>query len=264
MRNKNPFLHSIAGVGLLTLSSMFAGCGLQNPVPAPGTGGMEVRTYEVPEEYQDDLRGMLQSALQPVGDNPNPRGRVINGPGGTLLVTASARIQAGIEQVLTQDLDARPVSRPVSLTYWILVGRPRESSQPQPFSVVGGSIPQLEPVLGQIASADGSTEFSLLEQVQLTSMNQEAARVSGQFFSVGQTTVRSGEKVVVDVEIGGWGNAFGEPVGPAPGLRSRVVLEVGQFLVLGRTGFGGTLPDAFPDSRGENDLALYYVIAAAS
>ena len=265
MRDKKLFLHSIAGVGLLALCSTFSGCGLQNPDPTDEFGGMEVRTYEVPEAYQDDLRGMLQSALRPVGDNPNPMGRVINGPGSTLLVTAPARLQAGIEQVLSRDLDERPVSRPVSLTYWILVGRPRDSSQSaQPFSVVGGAIPQLEPVLAQIANAEGSRDFALLEQVQLTSVNQGPANATGQFFSVRQQTARSGEKVVVSVNIDGWGTAFRGTMGPPPGLESRVVLEVGQFLVLGRTGFGGTLPDAFPDSGGGNDLTLYYVMTAES
>ncbi len=264
MRDKKLFLHSIAGVGLLALCSTFSGCGLLNPDPTDEFGGMEVRTYEVPEEYQDDLRVMLQSALEPVGDNPNPMGRVINGPGSTLLVTAPARLQAGIEQVLSRDLDARPISRPVTLSYWFLVGRPRDSSQPpQPFSVVGRSIPQLEPVLTQIANAEGSTEFSLLEMVQLTSMNLASANTSGRFFFVDQQATRSGEQVVVYVDIQGWHGSFPETFMP-PEFETRVTLEAGQFLVLGRTGLVNPPADAFPDTRGGNDVTLYYVMTAES
>ena len=153
----------------------------------------------------------------------------------------------------------------MTLTYWLLVGRPRESPQSsQPFSVVGRSIPQLEPVLSQIATAEGSTEFSLLEQVQLTSMNQESARTFSRFFAVEQRTARSGEKVVVNVDISGWLGPFPENMAAPPSFRSRVTLEAGQFLVLGRTGLSEAPADAFPDTRDAKDLTLYYVMAAES
>ena len=259
MHDKGRFFQSIVGLGMLALCSMFAGCGLQNPDPTDGTEAIELMSYEVPPEYQDDLRGMLQSAL---GTGDDRLGRVINGPGGTLLVTAPARIQAGIEEILSREVDAPPASLPVTLTYWFLVGRPGDPSQTTPpFSVVGRTIPQLEPVLAQISNAEGATEFSLLEWVELTSVNQERAVTTSRFGRVEQRTARSGEQVVVDVQISLSGRELATGGFPL-GIQSRVMLEPGQFLVLGRTGVDVQSRDVFGDSRGTDDWTLYYVMAA--
>ena len=259
MRSDKRIFRSVVGVGLLILCLSFTGCEL--PDFGSADDPIELRSYEVPLEYQDDLRGMLQSAL---GSGDNRVGRVISGPGSTLLVTAPARIQEGIEQVLNADFDVPPASIPVTVTYWFLVGRPQDPSQTTPpFSVAGRNFPELEPVLAQIANTDGATEFAVLEQVQLTSMNQESAMTTSRFGRVSQQTARSGEKVVVNVDISL--DAAKLSNDPFPGrhtFRSRVMLAPGQFLVLGRTGFDGRLPDAFLDPRGENELTLYYVMAA--
>ena len=245
------------GVGLLALCSIFASCGRQTAAPADGTVAIELRSYEVPPEQQDDLREMLQSALS----TDDGRFLVTNGPGGTLLVTAPARIQEGIEQVLNRDFDVPPSSSQATLTYWFVVGRQGDPSQtPPPFSVVGRPIPQLEAVLAQIANTAGTTEFSLLERVQLTSMNQKQAQAYSKYGIVRQQTARSGEQVVVDVDISL--DTLTQSAGRSPyGVNSRVMLAPGQFLVLGQTGLGGTLPDAFPTARGGSDLTLYYVMS---
>ena len=96
MSDSNRFSHVMASVGILVVYSVFAGCG---PPPTDGTEALELMSYEVPPEYQDDLRGMLQSAL---GTGDDRVGRVIDGPGGTLLVTLSR---------------LRPEFRPGSSTY---------------------------------------------------------------------------------------------------------------------------------------------------
>jgi len=210
----------------------------------------ELRTYQVPQEYQQDLRDMLQSALLGTGDARI--GRVTNGPGGTLLVVAPARIQAGIQQILDTGFEAPPASSPIRLTYWFLVGRPVEPAQAEPFSMAGRSrVPQLEPVLRQIAAAQGPTEFTLLEEIQLTLMSQNRAETRSRVGRVEQYAVRIGEQVVVDVEITYTRNLF----------LSRVSLKTGQYLVLGQAGFGGDAVDAFPDATDEDVLTLYCVMA---
>lgn len=249
----------IATVGILAASTL-VGCGLwmfREPPPMMGMAGaagttepVELRTYEVPSAIRNDLSDMLRSAL---GSGDSRLGRVTDGPGGTVIVVAPPLIQAGIEQLLNADFEASPVASPIKLTYWLLVGRPAESGA-TPFSVVGRSgLSQLEPVLAEIATAQGPTEFSLLEHIQLTSMSQDLGQASGRVGQVRQTATRAGDQIVADVTISlNNGNMF----------RSRVMLETGQFLVLGQAGFAGDWVEVFPDARGYDELTLYYVMTA--
>ena len=171
MRSKSRTVLSMASVGILVACSMLLGCDLGGrplPMDEDLVEPAELRIYQVPQEYQQDLRDMLQSAL---GNGDTRIGRVTNGPGGTLLVVAPAPIQAGIQQILDAGFEAPPASSPVTLTYWLVVGRPVDPSRAtQPFTVVGTrGFEQLEPVLTQIATAEGPTEFSVLEQIQCNS-----------------------------------------------------------------------------------------------
>ena len=259
MRSSTKIVLAMVGVGMLlagaTLVSLFVWRGVgQDGTEAPA----ELRTYQVPADYQDDLRDMLRSAL---GTGDTRLGRVTNGPGGTLLVVAPPRLQRGVQQILDAGFEVPPVASPVTLSYWFLVGRPAESSgATTPFSVIGRRAPpQLEPVLAQIAAAQGPTEFWLLEEVQLTSMPQNRAVTSSRFVQVAQRATRTGEEVVADIEI-----SFG-----TYHLESRVSLWAGQLLVLGQSGFDGRVNalfgnpvDAFPDTTSEDLLTLYYVMAA--
>ena len=260
MRSSTKTVLLVAGVGILVASAgllvlLWAGSG-QDGTEEP----VVLRTYHVPPDYQDDLRGMLDTALR-LGDTR--LGRVTHGPGGTLLVVAPPRLQNGVQQILDAGFEVPPVARPVTLTYWLLVGRAVEASQSaEPFSVIGTRrVSELEPVLRQIATAQGPTEFALLEEIQLTSMSQVHAEASGRVVRVEQTVVRTGEQVVTDVyiELQLTGNTF----------QSRVMLEAGQFLVVGQAGLGrnqriggGNRVNPFPDVTSEELLTLYYVMAA--
>ena len=255
MRSASRTVLSMASVGILVASSMLLGCELSPPRPVPmevvdGVEPAEMRTYQVPTEYQNDLRDMLQDAL---GRGDDRVGRVTEGPGGTLLVVAPERIQAGIEQILSMGFEAPPAASPITLTYWFLVGRPVDPAQASPFSVAGGAdVRRLETVLTQIATAQGPTEFALLDEMQLTSMSQSNAEARSRIARVEQTAARVGNQVVVDFDIVYGGNVF----------RSRVSLEAGQFLVLGQAGFGGDAVDAFPDATDGDVLTLYCVMTA--
>jgi hypothetical protein len=217
-----------------------------------------LRTYKVPPANQDELRGVLETVVATPVEGDTRLGRVTDGPGGTLLVVAPPRIQGGIEEIVAAGFDAPIVPNSVRLTYWFLVGRPLALSRgTQPFSIAGGtSLPQLEPVLSQIAAAQGPTEFSLLDTVALTSMAGRPAQVQGRFFQVAQTaTTRSG-RIIADIHVT-----------PPPGrdgnrVSSRVMLEQGQYLVLGQAGFTGNPLDAFSDAGREDRTTLYCVITA--
>ena len=255
MRSASKTVLSLASVGILVACSMLLGCDLSAPRPIPvdvvdGVEPAELRTYQVPQEYQNNLRDMLQDAL---GSGDARIGRVTEGPGGTLLVVAPHRIQEGIQQILDMGFEVPPPSSPITLTYWFLVGRPVEPAQASLFSVAGGAdVRRLETVLTQIATAQGPTEFALLEEVQLTSMSQSRAEARSPIARVEQTAARVGDQVVVDFNLVFERNIFW----------SRVSLEAGQFLVLGQAGFGGEAADAFPDATDADVLTLYYVMAA--
>ena len=240
----------IVTLAVLAACLVLASCWSAN-ANVDATEPLELRTYEVPAQYRDDLRSMLRSAL---GTDEDRIGRVTSGPGGTLLVVAPARIQSGVEQILNRSFEVPPMSSPVKLSYWVLVGRPVDQEQARvPFSVAGGrSLRRLEPVLRRIAEAQGPMEFALLEHIQLTSMSQERATTSSQHGRIAQLATRRGEQVVADVNIH---LAFNR-------LESEVMLEAGQFLVLGQTGFAGPHEAIFPDASDEDLLVLYYVMAA--
>jgi hypothetical protein len=225
-------------------------------VSGEGDEPVELRTYAVPDEYRDELRDMLRGAL--AGDPP--LGRVTDGPGGSLLVVAPARIQAGLENIVDDELDMPPTADPVTLTYWFLAGRPLDAPEgEQTFAVVDQKLMRLESVLTQIAASEGPTEFTLLDQVQATSTSRSAS-VRGRSSFVQQTATRRGDQIVARVEImpaGGPDAAFQRNV-----FSSEVVLEPGQFLVLGYAGFDGVPHDAFPGAARDERLTLYYVMAA--
>ena len=253
MSNSTKIVLAIVGSVTLLVGGMLAAVAMWDRGEEGVAEQAELRTYRVPPDYQDDLRVMLDSAMR-VGDTR--LGRVTSGPGGTLLVVAPPRLQNGVQQILDAGFEATPVASPVKLTYWFLLGRAVESGlATEPFTVIGPrAVPQLEPVLSQIAASQGPTEFALLEEIQVTSMLHGTGQASGRLGRVHQTVVGTGEQVVADVSIviGAMGNTF----------ESRVMLEAGQLLVAGQAGFGGDPTVAFPDATSEDLLTLYYVMSA--
>ena len=104
VRNTNALLLMAAVLlGLVTL----AGCERAIAIPPDAAEPVVLQTYDVPPEYRDELRTMLRSAL---GTDDNSIGRVTTGPGGTLLVVATPRIQAGVAEILEMGFDAPPAT----------------------------------------------------------------------------------------------------------------------------------------------------------
>ncbi len=125
MRIVTRAIPSATAIGVLVVGVMLTGCGVQ--VPADPPAPVELRAYQVPPEYQEELRGMLQGAM--ILGEDEVLGRVTNGPGGTLVVAAPGRIQDGIEQILGSGFEAPAIPTPVRLTYWFLAGRALDPGQ---------------------------------------------------------------------------------------------------------------------------------------
>lgn len=248
----------IVVTALLVGGSILAGCDLRPGGPAAEgdpAARVELRTYEVAPEHQDDLQRVLRQVL---GSGETRLGRVTAGPGGTFIVVAPESIQNGIRNMLSNGFTPSPAPTQVKLTYWLLVGRPVDSgTEPATYSVSGPRrLAHLEPVMTQLVAAQGSTEFTLLEEVRVLSMVQDQGRASGKLATVEQTVTQAGEQMVAYVAIGMGRHSF----------ESQVSLRTGQYLVVGQAGLDvrGFGPDSepFPDSQPGDDLTLYYVMVA--
>jgi len=226
-------------------ASALGGCGVTLPEEEEPT---LLRTYQVPVGQQEELRRMLQNSLEFGG---NALGRVEAGPGGTLLVVAPQSIHRGIAEVLDGDFPAPTPAVPVTIDYWLMLGRPLEGGTGGTFTLESGRpAPQLDAVMREIAAAQGPTEFALLEQVRLTALVQESAEATGAAVQIEQTVTRAGEALVAYIQIGG--------VGSQNRLRTRIALERDQFAVLGQVGY---VP-SYGDPRARDARTLYYVIRA--
>jgi len=251
MSNSVKILIGIATIALLVLAAVALGL-VGRVMPGEAPEPVELRTYTVPPQQQEEIRSMLRSALESEGHRV---GRVTAGPSGALLVVAPPRIQRGVEAVLSdlRGLETPPrQAEPAKIAYWILVGRALDPEE-GPLAFRGGNPPEaIEPALREIVAAQGPTEFVMLEQFEVTSM--ERAEIGGSSFRVHQRTTRAGEQVVADVSIVflRGGNKF----------ESRVVLDPKRVVVLAKSGYDGAAGRIFPDAEGDVDTTLYYVMAA--
>ena len=251
MSTSVKILIGIATIALLVLAAVALGL-VGRAVPGDSPEPVELRTYSVPLQQQEEIRRMLRSALESEG---NRVGRVTAGPSGTLLVVAPPRIQSGVEAILgdLRKLETPPAQpAPVKISYWILVGRPLDPERGES-SFKGGNAPSpIHPVLQEISAAQGPTEFAMLEHFEVTSM--ERAEIGGNAFRVHQRTTRAGDQVVADVSIAflRGGNRF----------ESRVVLDPKRVVVLAQSGYDGKAGRIFPDLENDTIVTLYYVMAA--
>lgn len=216
--------------------------------------GVELRSYEVPEGYKEEIRGQLRYVLQ--GSEESAVGRVAEGVGNSLIVVAPPGIHEGL-QALVRDLEGLgPVAPPsqARLTYWLIAGRPAEAdaTSGRPFVVTGtAGLSAIEPVLAGIAEAQGATSFRLLERIELVSTGHDWARARGRVAGVAQRAAVSGDTVVAEVDI-----STGRQQ-----LATEVAIGRGQHLVLGQAGASEETLRPFGEAGGV-DVTLYYVVAA--
>jgi hypothetical protein len=251
---------AIAAVLAASLTLVACGPSLTRATAQEGPEPAVLRTYQVASEQQDEVYNALRLALGNNGENA--LGRVSRGPGGSLVVVAPERIQDGVQGIVDAGFEEAPPtdeasSRPIRVTYSIVAGRPLDSAA-QPVTVRGRRFPRLDDVFAQIATAQGPTEFVVLEEIAVTSTNQVPARVWGRLANVDQTVSRRGDGIVASIEI-----QRNVPTSPVNRFESQVTLRVGQVLVLGQAGFQGNVREAFPDADARDTSAtLYYIVSS--
>jgi len=235
----------VAGILCLTSCGVFGETG-------DSSDRVELRTYQVPEGHKDELRAQLRYVLR--SNTDQPIGSVSSDTGNRLIVVAPPGIHEGLAEFVSQIEELGPAEAPsqVRLTYWLVLGRSAPADPGRPFEVSGpAGMKEIEPVLAGIATAQGPTEFRLLERMQLASSGQDWARTRGRVAGIGQRAAVSGDVVVAEVDV-----SLGRQQ-----LQTEVVLRRDQHLVLGQAGAEDeTVREAF--GQGATDVTLYYVVAA--
>lgn len=197
-----------------------AGCGQKAGDPAQPAQAIEI--YEVPPAQLQSVRKALQDVL-----DANDAGAVSSSDG-RLVVMAPASTQESIARVIS-DLSQRPADAPpangspLRLRFWMVAGG----------SGQGAADPRLEPLQPALAEASralGLDGFTLEGFVDiLTSPGRDFASQSSNLMvrgSAGLTAAGVGVDVDVTMkEAGHWQS----------GIDTDVVLQPGQFLVLGTT-----------------------------
>jgi hypothetical protein len=223
---------------------------------ADQAAAVELRTYEVPEGYKNEIASQLRYVLQ--GSEESAVGRVIPGTGNRLVVVAPPGIHEGLRSLVREMADLGPVPPPsqARLTYWVVSGRPAGAGAAvdRPFVTTGpAGLDRIETALAGIAEAQGPTEFRLLERLEILSTGHDWARAFGQVVRVRQRVAVSGETVVAEVNI--------DLAGVSLGIETEVVIGRGQFLVLGQGGVPHTHLRETQELQSP-EVTLYYVVAA--
>lgn len=244
---------SLLVVAVVATLLVLAGCEAAAHETPSGRPEVELRTYSVPHGYQAELRSMLRTTL---GTDSDRIGRASIAPGGMLVVVAPATIHKGIRELVDElnALDTPPATpEPVSLNYWLVVGKPVARGTDRPYSVKGpANLDVIGEALEEIALSEGAMEFQLIERLRLISMGDGEARVQGSNADVRQRATVVQGKIVANIRIS---------TRPDHNLNTMIKLEPEQFVVLGNSGYSGLIPGS--DSRApEEGLTLYYVITA--
>jgi len=257
MRSRCASAFTAITAGLVAgLTLVACGPSLTRAADREGPEPAVLRTYQVAPERQDEIYNALRFALGANSDDAY--GRVSRGPGGTLVVVAPDRIQAGVQGIVDADFEEVPSSdgasgRSIRLTYSIVVGRPLDSAA-QPVTVRGRPVARLDEVFAQIAAVYGPTEFVVLEELVVTSTDPATAQANGRTASISQQASRRGGQIVADLRLS---------LGVRNLYNTQVMLRDGQILVLGQAGYQGADREVFPDAgASERSATLYYIVSS--
>jgi len=241
---RRPYLRfetAVPIVALLVVMAFYAGCS-DTEVQREGEPVPVLRSYTIAPELGPELTTILNEILDR-GEGVPPAGRVELGPSGRLLVAAPESVHEGIEEIIAEIDETPPEPAPsISITYWIVTGKPAEETSWSPRIDTMGS------VFEGIASADGPTEFALLERVDLHSRSGERASTGTRHFWVEQRATSRAGGVLADLDLKGKRGAAS--------VRTRVDLEPGTTLVLGQS----ALPEIF--AEGPSETSIYFIVRA--
>jgi len=246
---------------LLAALLAIAGC-RGEPKDTGATAELEIRAYTVPEgmdaeQLRDRLRGSLSTGGQDFGT-------ILTYPDGSLVVTAPASVQAGVEALIERMKASGPstMSEPktVAIDYWLVVGRP-DAAGTKSGEVEDRDLRELSTALEQIQEFQGPLAFRVLEKLRLTSASSGGpSRMTGRFAQVEQRVLLGPES---SNELPWRRYAFADIRIDLPGhsIATRVKLDTDSKIVLGQTGLG---PRAFPvlNAKDDENLMLFYVLSA--
>jgi len=252
---KPSFQRPIASTLALGFLAALTGCGARSTPAEQPAPPITLQAYSVPPGYAQELRSTVRQVLEGIG-------RAEIGPGGQLLVTGPPLVQAGVQQLVRQleQQPPPPPPTPVTLTYWIIAGRPQAapvhtgaSALPvhpgDGYSVTGyDMLADAAPALREIAASQGPTDFMLIERLRLSSIGDQRARTSGAIATVQQRAAALADGIVAEIQLQFPGRGYS--------LETEARLVAGHFLVLGQSGYRS---DLGPKLDG---ASLYYVVAS--
>jgi hypothetical protein len=232
---------AVAALALITLVWSCGGSGDAGSGDRP----LMLRSYQVAPETGAELRSIINRVLSR-GENEPPTGRAEIGPNGLLIVAAPEEMLGQIKRIIDEAGSVTVEAPPsVTITYWAVVGTASATTTWTP------QLAALDRVLDTIASADGSTDFSLLEKIKTTSLSGARTSTRGRFVDIQhqEASVQDGN-VVADVRLNVSNGNGGV-------LETQVNIPPGRLLVLSQVGYS-------TNRRTEDGppQALYFVIRA--
>lgn len=236
---------------LIFLAITLSLCACQKP--APESNPIELHTYDVPKGSIRPLLTTFKDGFW-VDDKTPPVGRATMTPDGRLMVVAPHNMQAGVQALVDEVAKHPPVAdSTIELHYWLVMGRPSASPGP-----VTPGMKEVQPALEEIARTQGPQTFTLIQHVQLSSLQDEWGKAeaspgdtAGSKLVISQHALQSSDAVFAQVEI---------HYGKNDAVETRVNLVTGQTVVLGTTG------QRFAEAAdaGDGDGAtLYYLLRVA-
>jgi hypothetical protein len=146
-----------------------------------------LRTWELPPGYAPRLVGSLQRVL-------DEQGRAQEGPGGSLMVVAPAKVLDGVDVVVRSALDApaAPPPRNVEVEYWLVRGVPAaEASR-------GAGLDALGAVLDTIQMTDGPLALTLAGTRRLRTLDGDRGTLEDDALKISQTVgIEPGARTIV-------------------------------------------------------------------
>jgi hypothetical protein len=233
---------------------LFMSCSGGASSTATAEGGrldaLELRAYQVPQGFEDDLVGILGSLFR---KGEEQIGRAMAGPSGVVLVTAPASIHSGIDKFVDDIRDkkiALSESNAIELKYWFVLGRPAPESETT-LVMHDPRLEEVQPALEAIVEAQGTMEFALIERLSIVSNSGERGQADGQY-SGAEHNISSGPN--------GIAGDFSIRIKHGQGsIRTRMTMKPGQYVVLAESAYGRPW-GPFKDNL--EQLSIFYVVRA--
>lgn len=223
------------------------------PPPSPAVAAaaepeLEMAVYDAPGGSAQQLRSVLQQAFARNEQAP-PVARATVTPDGRILVVGPKSVQRGVAE-LFKSLKATPPAPPrtIEIKYWLVLGKPGGDG------AVPKELNEISAALQAVSSAQGGLSFEPLESLTVRSLQEEWAEANGRTVNVKHEASVGPGGLIARIQI--------NPTGPAE-LHTRVMLEAGQTLVLGESGFEvrpGDLPGEVKPGSGPDSRKLFYVV----